>query len=623
MWRESTITPIHKKGDWQIPENYRGIAVGSVMCKVYCKILHTRLITFADQKQVPPVNQIGYKKNCRTSDHIFVLKTIIDKYIMSSVRKYLFVCFVDLKSAFDTIWRRAMIYKLLKIGIGGLFLNAIKDMYEKVYLRIKTDNGLTESFEAQIGVKQGCVLSPILFNLFLYDLPNIFTNNCDPVDLYDTSINCLLFADDMVLLSKSADGLQTCLNKLREYCSKWKLQVNLSKTKVIIFNKGGHKITKYTFLYNGMPLEVVQNYTYLGINFNASGTFKQALYCLNEKSKKCYYSLLKKLPNCPINLALKMFRIVVQPILSYGCEVWSPTIVASLNDDNFINICDKPDGEKTHLKFLKYMLGVHNKASNHGTRGELGDFPILLSQILLSIKYLISLSSSPTTSLAYKALMECKELQNSNSTNWLNGLHKVFTQCNETNQWTNIINGNAVNKKSVCCLIDRKMKSIYEQQWLTAINRTNTNGIDGNKLRTYCKFKTSFAMENYLLVSGNNNERAELCRLRISAHKLMIEVGRHTRPKVTAEKRYCKFCKDGSIEDEKHFIINCSIYENKRGEFFKEICHILPGISNISSDPNAFFNLILNCYHGDSEICGLVTKYVKKCMDIREREHVK
>jgi hypothetical protein len=424
----------------------------------------------------------------------------------------------------------------------------------------------------------------------------------------------------MVLLSGSSEGLQKCLDKLGIYCNKWRLQVNISKTKVIIFNKGGHKLTKFKFTYCNRPIEIVQDHMYLGIMFNASGSFKRAMYCLNDKAKKSYFSLLKKLPECSINLALKMFRIVVQPVFSYGCEIWSPLVVATMNDDNFINLCDKPDGEKTHLKFDKYILGVHNKASNHGVRGELGDFPTLLHQLILSIKYLIRLSSVPSEWLAYKSLLECKKLESSNSNNWLTGLHKVFAQCNETVMWNKIMNGEYVNVKFICTTIEKKLKYMYEQQWLLAMNRTATDDNNGNKLRTYCKFKNAFAMENYLLASDNKSERSALCKLRISAHKLMFEVGRHIRPKIKADRRYCKFCNDGSIEDEKHFILNCSIYENERKVFFSKLRNILPGISSIASDPKAFLHIILTCYHGDSELCNLIPKYVKKCMDIRERK---
>jgi hypothetical protein len=121
MWRESCITAIHKKGDGHVADNYRGIAVGSTLCKVFCNILHNRLTGYIERKKIIPVNQIGYKKKFRTADHILVLKTIIDKYILKQSRQYLYICFVDLKSAFDTIWREAMIYKLLKNNTRMVF----------------------------------------------------------------------------------------------------------------------------------------------------------------------------------------------------------------------------------------------------------------------------------------------------------------------------------------------------------------------------------------------------------------------------------------------------------------------------------------------------------------------
>ena len=180
------------------------------------------------------------------------------------------------------------------------------------------------------------------------------------------------------------------------------------------------------------------------------------------------------------------------------------------------------------------------------------------------------------------------------------------------------MNGETINITKICATINGKLKERYEQQWLTAINKTSTNGTNGNKLRTYCKFKTAFSMENYLLINNNKSDRAALSKLRISAHKLMIEVGRHIRPKLKPNERFCKFCKDGSIEDEKHFIINCSIYEADRSKFFEALRNLLPGITNLASDPDAFLNVILSCYQGDAEVCSLVNKYVKQCMDIRE-----
>ena len=138
-------------------------------------------------------------------------------------------------------------------------------MYCDVKYCIDTRAGYTTPFTSNLGVKQGCVLSPLLFNMYTSDLPDIFDVSCDAIDLYDVKLNCLMYADDLILLSESASGLQCCLNKLQEYCSRWKLTVNIDKTNIMIFNKGGKKIKAPPFLYNGNKILVAQRYCYLGI----------------------------------------------------------------------------------------------------------------------------------------------------------------------------------------------------------------------------------------------------------------------------------------------------------------------------------------------------------------------
>ena len=102
----------------------------------------------------------------------------------------------------------------------------IRNIYVKGFYRIKIDNMLTDKIDSNIGVKQGCILSPSLFNIYLSDICNIFTDECKPVFLNNSSFNCLLYADDMVLLSESATGLQNCLNQISHYFKQWKPTVN-------------------------------------------------------------------------------------------------------------------------------------------------------------------------------------------------------------------------------------------------------------------------------------------------------------------------------------------------------------------------------------------------------------
>ena len=109
-------------------------------------------------------------------------------------------------------------HKLYKFNVRGHFLNILKDMYSSLLYSVKTEHGLSPSFETKIGIKQGCILSPTLFSLYLNDLNDCFDISCDPVVIDTTKISSLLYADDIVLLSNTAEGLQNALNKLRNFC---------------------------------------------------------------------------------------------------------------------------------------------------------------------------------------------------------------------------------------------------------------------------------------------------------------------------------------------------------------------------------------------------------------------
>ena len=139
--------------------------------------------------------------------------------------KKIYVAFVDFSKFFDTINRNFRFYKLLKYGITGNIYKGIKSMYANPQYFVMINGVISPKFSSSNGVKQGCSLSPILSNIFQNDIHDIF-QGCHPVKIGDISINSLSWADDLLLLSSSKEGLQSCLVKLHEYCNKWGLVVN-------------------------------------------------------------------------------------------------------------------------------------------------------------------------------------------------------------------------------------------------------------------------------------------------------------------------------------------------------------------------------------------------------------
>ena len=141
---------------------------------------------------------------------------------------------------------------------------------------------ITGSFRTHRGVRQGCILSPRLFNLFINDIPELFDNTCHPVTLGDEKISCLMYADDLVILSETESGIQNCLNKLKQYTDEWKLELNIKKTKIMVFQNTGRR-RKTKFYFGTQILELAQSYKYLGTTITNTGSFKTSF--LIERTK--------------------------------------------------------------------------------------------------------------------------------------------------------------------------------------------------------------------------------------------------------------------------------------------------------------------------------------------------
>ena len=280
-WSTSYISALHKNGPKTDPGNYRGISVTSCVGKLYSSILNSRLTTFLDQNRILHDNQSGFRKKRRTAYNLFILKTAINKYV-SSMKKTLYLCFVDFSKAFDRVWRDGLLIKLLNHGIGGKFYSSVKQMYHNTISAVKMNNQITSTFKTEIGVKQGDNLSPTLFNIYLNDL-QFPEDSCKPIKLSSIPISHLLWADDLLILSETPEGLQKCLDILHAYCIEWKLNINIQKSNVMIVGKG-KQTDNSKFHIGDQNLINCNEYKYLGCILNSNGNFTAAKKDLSLKA---------------------------------------------------------------------------------------------------------------------------------------------------------------------------------------------------------------------------------------------------------------------------------------------------------------------------------------------------
>ena len=194
-------------------------------------MIHSRRLIALRKKNYSVHRQLIYIKS------IFILQSLINNAING--KKKMYSAFIDLKRAFDSVYRNGLWYKMIKNGLDGKLFDLIKSIYSEVKLCVKNINTFSDFFNSDVGLLQGEVLSPFLFSLFINDIEMHLQQTLNAsLSLEQLSIYLLLFADDAVIFSETIEGLQSSLNHLEEYCRKWNLEVNVDKTKVVYSERG-------------------------------------------------------------------------------------------------------------------------------------------------------------------------------------------------------------------------------------------------------------------------------------------------------------------------------------------------------------------------------------------------
>jgi hypothetical protein len=198
-------------------------------------------------------------------------------------------------------------------------------MYSELQLCVSLSDGLSLPFRSTVGLKQGCNLSPLLFNIFINEIPEIInSSNSDPPMLANMPVSSLLYADDLVLVSKSKIGLQNAINALNGFSRDWFLEINETKTKCLVFSKGRQSVCS-EFTIGDKELSFCNEYCYLGVIFSKTGSLKAAASALNDKATAAMFSLINNLyrhRSVKPRIMLDLFDKMITPIALYGVEVW-------------------------------------------------------------------------------------------------------------------------------------------------------------------------------------------------------------------------------------------------------------------------------------------------------------
>ena len=316
-WKRGTIIKLPKKGNLAECGNWRGITLLSVPGKVMAMIILDRIYETLDEKMRE--GQSGFRRGRSCADQIFVLRNIIEQSV--EWRKEVVINFIDFKKAFDSLHRPSMWNILRSYGLPIKIINVIKLLYEGSTSCVRVGGRNTESFEMTSGVKQGDVLSPVLFIVVVDWIMRRVVEEEDGIDwVRNLRLPDLAYADDIALLSKDARDMNRMTEKLEREAGKVGLEINQRKTKVLVVQPSEDVRVEL----GGEVIEEVDWFEYLGSVVCNDGDVRKEVSIRTGKAGAAF-AKMKKVWNSrgmSLKTKLKLFNGTVMSILLYGSETW-------------------------------------------------------------------------------------------------------------------------------------------------------------------------------------------------------------------------------------------------------------------------------------------------------------
>jgi hypothetical protein len=351
-WKDSQMCVLFKKGDRTLCGNYRGIALLSTAGKVMMRLLVNRMVK-ALESQLPEA-QCGFRAQRSTVDMMFSARQLQEK--CREQRRPLYWCFVDLTKAYDTVHRGALWRVLEKQGVPLKVVGLMRDFHDGMKSALLSDDGVSESFEIKNGLRQGCVMAPNAFLLYLAAvLTAAFEDLAKDEDAADgvwirfrnaddklfnvrglarrnkvsrALIFDLLFADDMGICAHSESALQRIMTRLACACGAFGLTISLSKTEVMVQRPATPTAlvpAHPRIVVNGTVLKEVDQFTYLGGVLSSDGLLDTEIRARCQKAAVAFGRLRRNVfdrRDVALVVKLQVYRAAVLAALLYGCETW-------------------------------------------------------------------------------------------------------------------------------------------------------------------------------------------------------------------------------------------------------------------------------------------------------------
>jgi sorting nexin-29 len=558
----------------------------NVVSKLYSKVA-VNCISPALETECIEDEQGGFRVHRACDEQFFALHTLLRSRKQRGKDTYLM--FVDFKKAFDSVPRDKLMEKLLKVGVDGKVLRVIRSLYQGHSARVRVDGQTSRPFDISVGVKQGCVMSTELFKVFVNDLIGRLKAADAGAGVQAEgdawSVSCLMFADDLVMMSETQQGLQTLADVLAAWCEENELEVNVGKTKVMVVGKASKAQVKL----NGERVEVVSVYKYLGLMLSRDLKWTEHVSYVVDKTKRrmaqCHRLLSNK--DLPPSTRLHLYGSLILPVMTYGAGLWH------LTGHQLRQF------ETLHLKALKAILGTSATTTTAAVYADsaMTSIEALQQECLLKLAGRIArMAPGRLVRQMYQLAMQ-------------DGRDEWYSQLTTAlGRHTLALDGTEAEEKWNEC-VTRKVQALFAEH----LQEELAKAVKCSQLRP-CLKDGRLQRPAYLRLPSKLS--SFYFKLRAGSLRLEIEEGRMKR--VAREARLCPLCQ-GEVEDAEHFLLRCPALDHERHELQQNLDETPSPPSHFSTE--VLLGLSTHDGEGASEseevlrvqLSGLHGMWVKRC----------
>ena len=329
-WLNAGLVPLFKKGDTNVPANYRGIALMPTAAKLFNKMILHRIRVLVDSKLSDSQN--GFRPHRSCPQHILALRLLVENCALYKEQSAV-LTFLDFKKAFDSVHRSYLLDTLVEFGVPEYLITAVMSLYRGSTVQVVTKDGLTDKIHVDRGVLQGDTLAPYLFIMVMDRV--LKRARIDPAwgyhvrgrrssrDATVITVTELAFADDITLVANTFAHAARMLHAIAASGREAGLEINVEKTKVLVLGDLAVAHPTETLSLDGVPIERVENFLYLGsLILNTTDEIRR---CIRRASHQT--GVLQNVWKLPLQRTTKarFFRAFIDPILFYASETWITT----------------------------------------------------------------------------------------------------------------------------------------------------------------------------------------------------------------------------------------------------------------------------------------------------------